>query len=301
MPPLDVLCIGQATYDLAFAIPHYPAADEKSVATGLTASGGGPAANAAVAVARLGGRSGFAGYLGRDAFGDLHAQELRAEGVDISLLRRGAAPTPLSVVWVQPDGRRALVNYRAETPPLPAGSVTLTAVPPAVLLFDGLESAVSPALADAARRQGVPTVLDAGSLRRGTADLLPRVTYAVVSARFSQEFTGQADPHRALARLAAVAPRVVITLGARGLVWRTPEGAGEMAAPDVSAVAPGGIVDTNGAGDAFHGAFAYGVARGMAWQPLLRYASAAAALTCTGRGARPALPTQAQVAALLGN
>lgn len=299
MNPADVFCIGQATYDLSFAVPHYPGADEKSVATAFAGSGGGPAANAAVCVARLGGRSAFAGYLGRDPYGDLHCQELLDAGVDTSQLRRGQAPTSLSVVLVQPDGRRALVNYRADTPPLPPGSVRLPDNAPAVILFDGLEPAISPPLADAARLRGIPTVLDAGSLRPGTAALLTRVTYAVVSERFSQEYTGEGDPRRALARLAAAAPTVVITLGARGIVWQTPAGVGQMDAWAGTAVAPQGIVDTNGAGDAFHGAFAYGVAQGMAWLPLLRYASAVAALTCTRAGARPALPTRQEVAALL--
>ena len=115
---IDVLCVGHAAYDLTFAVPHHPAPDEKAFATSLTSCGGGPAANAAVTVAKLGGCSAFAGYLGQDIYGDLHLAELQEAGVDTTLVVRGTSPTPLSVIWAKPDGQRSLVNYRGETRPL---------------------------------------------------------------------------------------------------------------------------------------------------------------------------------------
>jgi sulfofructose kinase len=90
---------------------------------------------------------------------------------------------------------------------------------------------------------------------------------------------------------------VIVTLGERGLIWQrnTEDGTERGSLPAFAVTA----VDTTGAGDAFHGALAAGLAAGMAWLPLLRYASAAGALCCTRYGARLGIPTAAEVAGLL--
>lgn len=285
----DVLCVGQAPYDLSFTVPQHPEPDEKTVATHFTANGGGPAANAAFMVARLGGHSALAAYLGQDVYGNQHLHELEAVGIDTHFIVRGKAPTAISVVLVKPNGQRALVNYRANTPPLTRNSLDFSLCQPCVILFDGLEPVISPPLARQARQQGIPTVLDAGSVHAGTTALIGRVDYAVISAKFSSQFTGRTNPEAALQLLAQHIQTVVITLGEEGIIWRRSSEEGHLPAFPVTAV------DTTGAGDAFHGAFAYGLAQNMPWPILLRYASAAAALTCTRYGARAALPTRQMV------
>jgi len=287
---VDVLCVGQASYDLTFAVPHHPEADEKTVATGLTECGGGPAANAALTVARLGRKAVFAGYLGRDTFGDRHVRELEKANVDCRLVLRGEAPTPLSVVMVKPDGRRSLVNYRASSP-LPGDGVDCSGVRPRVILCDGHEPYLSLSLL--ARTGGTPAVLDAGSLHAGSRALMSRVDHLVCSEKFARQFSGQPDMRRALDVLADHAPCVVITLGADGLVWKRGGEHGALPAFRVD------VVDTTGAGDAFHGAFAVALAEGQPWPRVLRFASATAALSCTGLGARACLPTRQDVDTLL--
>ncbi|MEY3879642.1 MAG: hypothetical protein RIQ94_437, partial [Pseudomonadota bacterium] len=79
---IDVLCVGHASYDLVFSVDHHPTADEKIVAEDFLGCGGGPTANAAVTVARLGFKSAFAGYLGQDIYGEKHYQELLESGVN---------------------------------------------------------------------------------------------------------------------------------------------------------------------------------------------------------------------------
>jgi len=288
-PTHDVLCVGHACYDLVFSVPRHPLADEKIFADALLACGGGPAANAAVIVARLGLRSAFAGYLGEDLYGDSHALEFAQEGVDTRWLVRGANPTPLSAVMVKPDGARALVNYKGATRALPTDAIDFSAIRPKVVLFDGHEPHLSLALAGRARAEGIPTVLDAGSLHEGTKALMGQVDYLVASEKFAGQWLGSADEQAALAGLSELAPAVVITLGERGLVWRKDGASGAWPAFPVQAV------DTTGAGDALHGAFAAGLAAGMAWGELLRYASAAGAWCCGQAGARPGLATQAEL------
>lgn len=286
---LDVLCVGHASYDHVFAVDHHPGPDEKLFAGALIGCGGGPAANAAVTVARLGFRAAFAGYLGEDLHGQLHTAELLDAGVDTRWVVRGSAPTPVSVVIVKPDGARSLVCYKGATGPLPAATLDLTDAEPAVLLFDGHEPELSAALC----RHPVPKVLDAGSVHAGTEALMFRVDYLVCSEKFSAQWLGADAPERALRLLAEQSPAVVITLGERGLIWSK---AGETGRLPAFPIKP---VDTTGAGDAFHGAFAAGLAANMDWLELLRFASAAGAACCEVLGARPGLPSPTHLSAWL--
>ncbi|MCK9395806.1 MAG: PfkB family carbohydrate kinase [Methylobacter sp.] len=287
---VDVLCVGHASYDLIFSVSRHPGADEKIVADSLLSCGGGPAANAAVCVNRLGLTSAFAGYLGRDLYGDKHFQELNDEGVGTQLIIRGASPTPLSTVLVKPDGERCLINCKGDTRPLPADALNLAHIPAKVVLFDGHEPFISLPLAEQARQTNIPTILDAGSVHDGALALMNRVDYLVCSEKFAGQYAG--DERKALSRLAELAPTVVITLGERGLIWQRGNERGALPAYPVAAV------DTTGAGDAFHGAFAAALAGGLEWQTLLRYASAAGALCCTQMGARLGLPGRKEHARL---
>jgi len=292
--PVDVLCVGHASYDLTFSVSRHPEADEKTTASAFVSCGGGPAANAAVVVTRLGRKSAFAGYLSNDVFGEWHMRELEQAGVDCRLIVRGEAPSPLSTVLVKPDGQRALVNYR-QSDPLPEESIDFSNLHPEVILFDGHEPHISQSLAARARSQGIPTVLDAGSLHAGTEALMTRVDYLVCSEKFARQFSGQADTGKSLDLLSSHAPNVVITLGESGIVWKREGMKGNLPAFKVDAV------DTTGAGDAFHGAFAAALAEGLPWLDILRLASAVAALSCAGLGARSSLPTRENVNLLLSN
>lgn len=287
---VDVLCVGHASYDLIFSVSHHPGADEKIVADSLLGCGGGPAANAAVCVAKLGLSSAFAGYLGRDLYGDKHVQEFNDYGVSTQLIARGVSPTPLSAILVKPDGKRCLINYKGDTQALSADAPDFNAVSAKVMLFDGHEPLISFPFAEKARQANIPIILDAGSVHQGTLALMSHVDYLVCSEKFAIQFAG--NEHQALSQLAERAPVVVITLGERGLIWRRGNEQGALPAYPITAI------DTTGAGDAFHGAFAAALAVDMEWQTLLRYASAAGALCCMRMGARLGLPSQQEHAVL---
>jgi sulfofructose kinase len=286
---LDVLCVGHACYDLALAVDRHPGADEKCTAREMAGCGGGPAANAAVAAARFGARAGFAGYLGNDRWGDLHLEELEKAGVNTNWVVRGEAPTPLSVILSKPDGLRCVVNFRRETLPLCEDAVDFARCRAGVVLFDGHEPELSRALVRDARRRGAFTLLDAGSLHAGTRMLAGAVDYLVASERFALDFSGEKEETVALARLAETAPVAVVTLGDRGVIWKSAGGGGKMNAAVVTAV------DTTGAGDTFHGVLAAAIAAGMEWRKSLEVAGAAAALCCTRLGARQGIPTRDEV------
>ena len=293
MKKIDVLCVGATSYDFMFSVEHHPQPDEKATAKSFVACGGGPAANAAVTVARMGLRAAFSGYLSLDIFGQLHLDELQTAGVNTDLVVRGNHLTPVSSAWVKPNGDRSLVNYRPAKAILPAAGIDYSEIEPKVILFDGHEPALSLELLNKARDKGIPTILDAGSLHYGTEQLYDKVSYLVCSIRFAQEITGETDAEAALAHLFACNKNIIITLGKDGLLWQTEYGSGQFSAFPITAI------DTTGAGDVFHGAFAYCIAAGKAWHVTLAYSSAAAALCCTHMGARPGIPDRLQVEAFL--
>ncbi len=286
---VDVLCVGHASYDLVFAVDHHPEADEKTFAQQFISCGGGPAANAAVTVSQLGFKSAFAGYLGKDYFGQRNLEEFEKAAVNTDLIARGDSPTPVSTIWVKPDGKRTVVNYRESVQPIAASKLDFSRCHPKVVLFDGHEPEVSLALIKTLRGRNIPTVLDAGSVHKGTLKLLEFVDYTVASQKFSHESTGKDDPKQAAVKLNQYCASVVITLGERGLVWKNNKDSGSLPAFSVDAV------DTTGAGDAFHGAFATGLASGKRWRELLIFAAAVGALCCTKFGARPAIPSAKEV------
>ena len=290
---VDVLCVGIACHDLIFSVERHPAPDEKVFAGGFHDCGGGPAANAAVAAARLGAACMYAGYLGNDLFGRKHLEELTQDGVRTDLVVTGDAPTPLSAILVKPDGRRTVVNFKGATGQLAADAVDFDRCRPRVVLFDGHQLQISKSMLDRAMANRIPTVLDAGSVHEGTRYLAGLVDYLVASDKFARQFSGQPDAALAARHMQRPGSAVIVTLGDAGLVWRTDAGAGSLPAHAIDAV------DTTGAGDAFHGAFAAGLAAGLGWADLLRYASAAAALCCRKYGARPGMPRAEEVKAFL--
>lgn len=290
---VDVLCAGFACHDIVFDVPHHPGPDEKTRATALLNCGGGLASNGAVAAARLGCRTAFVGYVGDDVYGDLHMAEFRADSVVTDWVVRGTESTPLSAIIVKPDGLRTIVNYRGHSEGACAGQFDFTKLKTKSILIDGHQFEMAKELTTHAKAHQIPVVIDADALRPQTEELVQMVDYVVASERFAEEYSGLSSAEAGLAKLAAVAPNVVVTLGHRGLIWQRGEERGRMAAYTVNAI------DTTGAGDAFHGAFAAGLAQGMAWDELLRYASAVGALCCTKVGGRVGIPTAVEVATFL--
>jgi len=295
---MDVLCVGHAAWDISMLVPNYPAENSKAEIETMIECGGGPAANAAYLLSRWGAACALASDLGADSYAERILAEFAAVGTDTSLVRRNPqGATPVSVVLVnQANGSRTIINRKVRRSGSPLG-ISCPASwdsPPRVLLFDGHELEAS--LAALRVFPQAKSVLDAGSLREGTRVLAERVDYLVSSERFARQTAELPDldsPERQRAAIAALyrinGRRVVITLGERGLVHGTAEEIEHLPA------FPARTIDTTGAGDIFHGAFASGVLAGFSWLETLRLASAAAALSVAVRGGRPSIPSLAQV------
>jgi len=290
---LDVLCVGHAAFDIVFTVDRHPGPDEKCSAPSMIFCGGGPAANASVTVARLGGRSAFLGYLGTDPFGSRHHDELTGECVRMDWVVKGSHPTPVSAILVKPNGSRTVVNHKTQTPWILPEQLDLSSCTPKVVLLDGHEPLIASAVLQRASEIGAKTVLDAGSVHRGTLELLSSVDFVIASARFATDFASNEDPIAALLHLGRHAAWAAVTLGQEGVAWCEAFSVQRLKAHPVEAR------DTTGAGDVFHGAFALEIARGTSVTQALSFANAAAALACTRLGARPGIPMEREVTALL--
>ena len=286
----EVLCVGHAAYDLAMFVDQFPNENTKAETGEWMESGGGPAANAAWLLSKWGTRCAFAGLVGDDHYGRCIRAELEAVGTDVSLLQ--SLPhhsTPLSVILVnKQNGSRTIVNRKVRGRALQLEAAAFDGMSPRVLLFDGHELDAS--LAAMRAFPDAASILDAGSWREGTAVLAENVKYLVASVRFARQATGLDDPRAGIGKVRERFPTtVVVTLGENGLV--ADDGSGFRHLPAVPAQA----VDTTGAGDVFHGAFAFAIARAMPFWESLRFASMAASLSVRVPGGRASIPTLSQV------
>jgi sugar/nucleoside kinase (ribokinase family) len=288
-----VVCHGLVASDFlvraAFPVPR----DRKVRVNEVVRQGGGPAANAAVALSRLGAKAAFVGAVGDDALGREQIEELARERVDVSnvdVVRRAASF--VSLILVDVDGGARTIFSAPESRPLAARGADVLSPAPDLLLVDGWGGPAQLAAARAARERGVPVLLDAGSVRDDVLALLPLADVVIASEPFADEWMGAAAVdapgaavHRLLDEGAALA---AVTRGARGALAGARGAAGLF---EVEAL-PVDAVDTTGAGDAFHGGAACGLAAGGAWEESLRLAAFVAARKCTRPGAREGLPTR---------
>lgn len=288
-----VICVGIAVMDQVYTVERLPDVAGKHFARDYAEIGGGPAANAAVTVARLGGEAILWARLGADAMGTRIAQDLNDDGVDTAAVRRvDGHRSGVSAVLVDRAGERLIVNYA--DPDLPSGADWLPtddAASADCVLADIRWPAGALAALGAAGKAGVPGVLDADRGPEPVDDaLLAAASHVVFSQPGLAQKTGLDDLQDGLAAIAdATDAWLAVTAGGDGVVWHGGGRTGRIPAFAVE------TVDTLGAGDVFHGAFALGLARGMAALDACRYAAGAAAIKCTRAGGRLGIPTGAEL------
>jgi sulfofructose kinase len=291
-----VICVGHSALDRVFTVDAWPQASAKVRANSLVEVGGGMAANAAVAVARLGGEACFWGPVGEDGVADVMKAQLQAAGVDVRGLRRCAGLTSsTSAILIDARGERLIVSYRGTALEAPADWLPLDQIGSAgALLADVRWPQGALAALRAARRAGIPSVIDADTAEPATLrSLAGEAEYAVFSESGLACFAGAGDTEGGLRRALALGARLAaMTQGERGVFWieaGEPEGLRHLPAFAVP------VVDTLAAGDVFHGAFALELARGKLPAVALRVAAAAAAIKCTRPGGRSGSPSRDEV------
>ncbi len=309
-----LLCVGIAVVDVVTHVPAALVAGVKQFADRITTAYGGPATTAAAAAARLGVDAELVAALGDDDRGYALRAALEVRGVGTSgMVVREQVSTATSLVIVTPDGERTIVNatdrrLRAPLDPAEAEAMMARAAGVDAVLVDVRWPAAAALALAAAAQAAVPGVLDLDRTDAGEHDRvrgLARAASHVVASRDALDDlltdagappVGDA-PDAALDALAELAGggMVAVTLGADGVAWRDVDGSAGVAAPP-----PVTAVETLGAGDVWHGAFAAALARREPVAHAVVHANAAAALRVSRTGGWDALADLAEVEALIG-
>lgn len=290
-----VFCLGISTLDYVYSVETMPTRGEKYRSKGLAVVGGGCAGNASVAIARLGGRCWLATRLADDLTGDQIVADLASEGVETGFVRRvPGRRSPVSAILVDAQGERMVISY--SDPEMPDEADWLPAALPEgarAVLADTRWGEGALAALLLARQAGVPGVLD-GDRKPPHPDLVATASHVAFSAQALRELSGEDDPRTGLARLALGGPTwLAVTLGPEGVLFI--ENGEVVHAPAFVVDA----VDTLGAGDVWHGAFALALAEGQGERAAIRFASAAAAIKCSRFGGRAGAPRRAELEAFL--
>jgi sulfofructose kinase len=293
-----ILCAGIAVQDIVMRVESFPAPGAKVLASEFIITGGGCAANAALAVARLNGRAAFAGPLGggNDAVSNRILADLKAEDVDCAGVKRiDGGTASVSLILLDAAGEKTIATRRGVGlgNVLPDDADALVKDADAVLVDNRFPEFVT-ALCRAARAHRIPLVIDLDLATKPDDPLLALGSHVIASSEALRATTGLEDLAAALKRLADhVSSFVAVTDGPNGVTWLEDGTLRHMPAFKVQAI------DSLAAGDAFHGAFTLKLAEGRDLANALRFASATAALKCTHFGGAAGAPRRAEVDAFL--
>lgn len=296
MPDSPILVVGSANMDMVVSARSFPKPGETVLGRTFGMYPGGKGANQAVAAAKLGGEVDFLGKIGRDVLGDRLVTSMKREGVRLRhLLLDPSSPTGIALITLDARGQNEIVvvsGSNMKLTPGDAGSRRAAFSRARVLLLQ-LEiplPTVKRAVA-MARREGMTIILNPAPAQSLPRTLLRRIDYLTPNETEAETLSGVAVRDERSATRAARklldqgVKNVVVTLGRRGALLVNREVAELFPAQKVEAV------DTTAAGDAFNGALACFLARGMNVGAAMRYAVGAASLSVTRMGAQCSMPT----------
>ncbi len=291
-----VFCVGVAVQDFIYFVDEMPRAAEKYRAREFLSVGGGCAATAAVAVARLGGDARLAARLGDDLLADLIVSELEGYGVDCAYMRRFAGKrSALSSIFIDRAGERLIMGFRDRT--MPAGDDCLPDPLPSdvdIVLVDTRWIQGGVDMMRRAKAAGKLRVLDGEPPFEGGHEMITLASHIIFSAPGLKVLSGIDDFAGGLRRIGKMTDAwLAVTDGANGVYYLD---GGEMVHVKVPQIE---AVDTLGAGDVWHGAFALALAEGRSEVEAIAFANVAASLKCTRRGGRAGVPDRAEVDAYL--
>ena len=284
-----IVGIGACVADTLYTLPNYPKEDTKMRAVSSKLAGGGPCATGLVAASKLTGDTSYIGVLSSDANGVFLKKDFEKYGVSTELVTVLEGYRSFSsVIWLASDSAtRTCVFDKGDLPPLSLNEAQRRAIADAdLLMVDGNEMAAAVEAARIARESGTTVLYDCGGLYEGVDALLALTDIMIPSEEFALGHTG-AETAEDAARILfeRYSPRVVvITQGKRGGIHY--DGKQVTAYP----IYPAEVVDSNGSGDVFHGAFAAGLCMGLDTLASCHFSSAVSALKCMGVGARESVP-----------
>ena len=294
---VDVAGVGLNATDTIIRLPRFPELNSKVEIISVEVLPGGQVASALVACQRWGLTTRYVGKVGGDDAGRLQARLFRDEGVEAQLIQVPDAASQVAYILVDENsGERTILWKRDHEIALRPEDLRPEWITQArALHVDGHDTQAAATAARWARLAGIPVTADLDSVYPGVEALLPNVDYMIGSRQFPERLTGESDLRNSLPllhkryrwRLTAA------TLGADGvLAW---DGVDFHYCPGFEVDAR----DTTGAGDIFHGAFLYSLAKGWPLERQLEFSCAAAALNCTASGARGHIASLAEIEELI--
>ena len=275
--------MGLNATDTLILVPQHPARGSKVEARSVTVLPGGQVATAVIACQRWGLQTRYVGKLGDDAAAAVHRKEFARAGVETQITTASECASHQSFILVDTNGERTVVRRSDEKLLLQPSELKREWISNArALLVDGCDTAAATTAAEWAREDGIPVIADFDEAYPGIEALIKSIDYLIVSRDFPEKLCEEPDLRKSLPRLQRRfgCQLTAAMLGVDGvLAWD-----GEQFHSACAYRAP--VVDTIGAGDIFHAGFIYALLRGWPLQRQLDFACAAAALNCTGHGAR---------------
>ena len=286
---VKIVGIGANVFDTLYNIPTYPTEDTKMRATSCKTAGGGPVSTGLVAAQKLGEDTAYIGVLSDDNGGRFLKSDFEKYGVKTDLIEvKSGYRSFSSVLWLCADtASRTCVFDKGDLPPLVLTDQQRKAIRDAeILMVDGNEMDAAVEAAKIARDSGTKVLYDCGGLYEGVERLLALTDIMIPSEEFALGHTGCATAAEAAKKLFDLySPEiVVITQGKRGGIIYDGEKVTEYP------IYPANVVDSNGSGDVFHGAFAAARVKNFDYLKCCHFSSAVSAIKCTGIGARESVP-----------
>lgn len=291
---MKILCIGHAAYDITLPIDSFPIENTKNRVTERVECGGGPASNAAYLLAKWKMESYFAGVIGNDVYGSKILKEFNDIGVHTNFLEinKDLTTTSSFIIASKENGSRTILTYRPNDMKMSGFDLDIK---PDVILIDGQEPEISKKIL--LDNPNAISIIDAGRVNPEIIELSKLVNYVVCSRDFAENITNikidynnnktLVDVYVSLKEI--LKNNIIITLEEFGCIYE--DNANIRRMPSIKVKAK----DTTGAGDIFHGAFAYGIANGYNIEKTLKYANIAGAISVTRVGGRYSIPTLEEV------
>ena len=288
--------VGLNATDTLIALDHFPAIGQKVEFQTVQVLPGGQTASMVVACQTWGLNTRYVGKLGDDSAAAVHRAAFDRAGVETHILTAEGTASAQSIILVDGSGERTVLLKRDARLSLSPDDLRREWIEQArALHVDGFDTAAATCAARWARAAGLPVIADLDEIYDGVEDLLPLVDHLIVSRDFPARLTGIADLEKALQAMRSdyKSQITAATLGPDGVLAWDGDDFHYLPAFQVP------VVDTTGAGDTFHAAYVYGLLQNWLLDRRLEFACAAAALNCTGTGARGGIRPVADIESLM--
>jgi sulfofructose kinase len=277
---MKILCIGHAAYDTTLPVDTYPIENTKNRVSARMECGGGPASNAAYLLGKWGMDVTFAGIVGADEYGKRIKEEFEVVGVKTKYLETSKEhqTTASFIIASQDKGTRTILTYRPSDMGMSDFKLDFT---PDIILMDGQELKQSHKLIE--KYPDAITIIDAGRPTAEIVELAQKVKYVVCSKEFAETVTNIKIDYNNNKTIVALFNKmeklftgeIIITLESKGSLYKKAEQIRIMPSIQVTPV------DSTGAGDIFHGAFVYGIAKNLDIEHIIKMSNIAGALSVT--------------------